>query len=160
MLYIAWDGLAVKTNKVFFHSLLSLWELWVWALWWGVFELHNRCEACRRWLPMSPDGGLHSVSACVVVGTRAISQGSARGLALMAQVRCWPRAKIRSNNPLHLTLIPDQLEMRFPCGGQLMLALLWTLSLGMIKGNMLGDWVKLEWTAAAPFILSYYLIKA
>lgn len=93
---------------------------------------------------MSPDGGLHSVSACVVVGTRAISQGSARGLVLMSQVRCWPRAKIRSNNPLHLTVIPDQLEMRFPCGGQLMLALLWTLSLGMIKGNTLGDWVKLE----------------
>lgn len=52
----------------------------------GRFELHNRCEARRCRLPMSPDWGLHSVRACVVVGTRAISRGSARGLALTAEV--------------------------------------------------------------------------
>lgn len=101
----------------------------------GVFELHNRCEAHCRWLPMSPDWSLHSVTACGVVGTCTISQGSANGLALAAKVQCWPYAKIHNSNPLHLTLIPDELEMRFPCRSQLMLALLWTLSPGIIKGT-------------------------
>lgn len=109
---------------------------------------------------MSPDWGLHGVTARGVVGTCTISQGSANGLALAAKVQRWPYATIRNSSPLHLTLIPDELEMRFPCRGQLMLALLWTLSPGMIKGNMLGNWVKLKCTAAVPFILNYYLIKA
>lgn len=65
-----------------------------------------------------------------------------------------------SNNLPHLTLIPDQPAMRFRCNGRLMLALLWTLSLGTIKGDMLGDWVKLDFISAAPFILSYCVIKA
>lgn len=161
MLYIAWDGLVVKTNKVFFHSLLSLWELWVWALWWGGVWAAQQVWSSPPQAPyvtwLGPTQRVHS--ACVAVGTRAISRASARGLALMAEVRCWPCAEMCSNDLLHLTLIPDQLKMRFPCGGLLVLTLLWTLSLGMIKGNMLGDWVKLVWTAAAPFILSYEGLK-
>ena len=40
-----------------------------------------------------------------------------------------------SNNPLDLSLIPDQLEMRFPRSGRLMFSLLWKPSPGMMKGE-------------------------
>lgn len=90
-------------------------------------------------------------SAHGVVGT---SQGSARGLALMGgHAQRWAA-----------TTCPiwhwSQIGLRWGSSGRLMLALLWTLSLGMIKGDMLGDWVKLDFTWAAPFILRYYVIKA
>lgn len=109
---------------------------------------------------MSPDWGLHSVSARVVVGTRAIRQGSARGLALMAEVRRWPGAEIwSSNSPFDLTLIPDQLEMRFPCSGQLMLTLLWKPSLGMIKRGHAGRLGQISPDSGGPFYIELRLDK-
>lgn len=57
----------------------------------GHFGLHNRCEALRCRLPMSPDWDLN-LGAWAVVGTCVISSGSTRGLALTAVVRRGPRA--------------------------------------------------------------------
>lgn len=48
------------------------------------------------------------------------------------------------NNPLDLTLIPDQREMRFPCSAQLMLSLLWKPSRDDEKETRRGDRAKLN----------------
>lgn len=109
---------------------------------------------------MSPDWGLHRVSACVVVGTRAISRGCACGLALMAggSVRAGRRDG-SSNNLLDLTLIPDHLEMRFPCGGELMLTLLWTPSPGMMKRGHAGRLGQISLDGSGPFYIELLLNK-
>lgn len=149
MLYIAWDALAVKTNKGFLSlTPLSLWELCV-------------CSCLRQvwsWPSLAPDATWLELRrhARRVVGT---CQGSGRGLALTLEVSMFTERRRASNNQPWLTLIPHQSAMKFR-NGRLMLALLWTLSPGMIKGAMLGDWVKLGFISAAPFILSDYVIKA
>lgn len=109
---------------------------------------------------MSPDWGLHGVSACVVVGTCAISRASARGLALVAGGSVLVRGgDMSSNNPLDLTLIPDQLEMRFPCSGQLMLTLLWKPSPGMMRRGHAGRLGQIGLDSSGPFYIELLFDK-
>lgn len=58
-----------------------------------------------------------------------------------------------SDNPLDLTLIPDQMEMRFPCSGQLMLMLLWKPSLGMMKRGHAGRLGQIRPDSSGPFYI-------
>jgi len=102
---------------------------------WGALSCTTGVKLASAGSPASPDWGLRSARARVVVDTLAISRGSARGLALAAEVR---RRDTRSSDPLDLTLIPHQLGMRFPCRGRLMLTLLWKPSLGMMKRERAG----------------------
>lgn len=64
-----------------------------------------------------------------------------------------------SNNPLDLTLITDQLEMRFPCRGQLMLTLLWKPSRGMMKRGHAGRLVQISLDSSGPFYIELLLDK-
>lgn len=75
-----------------------------------------------------------TVSARVVVGTRAISPGCERGLALMADVCCWPGAEMWVAAIL-LIWRWYQISGRwgFPCSARLVFSLLWKPSLGMMK---------------------------
>lgn len=64
-----------------------------------------------------------------------------------------------SNNPLDLTLIPDQPEMRFPCSGQLMLTLLWKPSPGMMKRGHAGRLSQISPDSSGPFYIKLLLDK-
>lgn len=64
-----------------------------------------------------------------------------------------------SNNPLDLTLIPHQLEMRFPCSGQLMLTLLWKPSLGMMRRGHAGRSGQISLDGSGPFYIELLLDK-
>lgn len=64
-----------------------------------------------------------------------------------------------SNNPLDLTLIPDHLEMRFPCSGQLMLTLLWKPSPGMLKRGHAGRLGQISLDSSGPFYIEQLLDK-
>lgn len=69
------------------------------------------------------------------------------------------RRDMSSNNPLDLTLIPHQLEMRFPCSGQLMLTLLWKPSLGMMKRGHAGRLGQISLDSSGPFYIELILDK-
>ncbi len=64
-----------------------------------------------------------------------------------------------SNNPLDLTLIPHQLEMRFPCSTQLKLTLLWKPSLGMMKRGQAGRLGQISLDSSGPFYIELLLDK-
>lgn len=69
------------------------------------------------------------------------------------------RRDMRSNSPHDLMLIPDHLEMRFPCSGQLMLTLLWKPSPGMMKRGHAGRLGQISLDSSGPFYIEQLLDK-